>query len=83
MLTAEQEQIVTVAESSHNMLVTGQAWTGKSFLVKTMVDGSPSREGMSQLFVRVVLPVLCTLAFTLPVLCPRTMGSLRQNYRGI
>ena len=33
-LTAEQQEILAVVESSHNALITGQAGSGKTFLVK-------------------------------------------------
>jgi ATP-dependent DNA helicase PIF1 len=37
-LTDEQENILQFAERGHNLLITGQAGTGKSFLVKSIIQ---------------------------------------------
>jgi len=37
-LTNEQLKALDIVERGHNLLVTGQAGTGKSFLVRTMYD---------------------------------------------
>ena len=35
-MTSEQCEIITIAESRHNVLITGQAGTGKSYLVRAL-----------------------------------------------
>ena len=47
-LTAEQSEIIKVAEAGHNILVTGQAGTGKSTLVHALQKDLP-RKGRKHL----------------------------------